>query len=159
MLFLHLSHFSSVVSSETMGRGFSILQNVFSLPRNNVFHLLRQLISVSYKSKFRNLLQNSFKNVKLHINVKSMLLKVLCFWVWHRHLGPHPSILSSHVVVCFVSIIWFYCGPSSSVGIATELRVGHSGIESWWGRDFPPVQTSPRAHPASCTMGTGSFPG
>jgi len=26
------------------------------------------------------------------------------------------------------------------------------------GRDFPPVQTSPVAHPASCTMGTGSFP-
>ena len=27
------------------------------------------------------------------------------------------------------------------------------------GRDFPPVQTGPEAHPASCTMGTGSFPG
>jgi len=26
-------------------------------------------------------------------------------------------------------------------------------------RDFPPVQTGPGAHPASCTMGTGSFPG
>ena len=27
-----------------------------------------------------------------------------------------------------------------------------------WGRDFPPVQTGPGAHPASCKMGTGSFP-
>ena len=27
----------------------------------------------------------------------------------------------------------------SSVGIATELRSGRSGIESRWGRDFPPV--------------------
>jgi hypothetical protein len=27
------------------------------------------------------------------------------------------------------------------------------------GERFPPVQTSPGAHPASCTMGTGSFPG
>ena len=27
------------------------------------------------------------------------------------------------------------------------------------GRDFPPVQTGPGAHPASCTMGTGSFAG
>jgi len=27
------------------------------------------------------------------------------------------------------------------------------------GRDFPPVQTGPGAHPATCTMGTGSFPG
>jgi len=35
------------------------------------------------------------------------------------------------------------CGPGSSVGIATELRAGRSGIESRWGRDFPPVQTDP----------------
>ena len=39
------------------------------------------------------------------------------------------------------------------------LRAGRSGIVSWWGRVFPRVQTCPVAHPASCTMGTGSFPG
>jgi hypothetical protein len=50
-------------------------------------------------------------------------------------------------------------GPGSSVGIATELRAGRSGIESRWGRDFPPFQTGPGAHPASCKMGTRSFPG
>ena len=33
------------------------------------------------------------------------------------------------------------------------------GIEFRWGRDFPPVQTGPGAHPASCKVGTGSFPG
>ena len=38
------------------------------------------------------------------------------------------------------------------------LRAGRSGIESRWGRDFSPVQTGPGAHPASCKMGTGSFP-
>ena len=38
------------------------------------------------------------------------------------------------------------------------LRPGRSGIESRWGRDFRPVQTGPGAHPASCKMGTGSFP-
>jgi len=27
------------------------------------------------------------------------------------------------------------------------------------GRDFPPVLTGPVAHPAPCTMGTGSYPG
>ena len=32
-------------------------------------------------------------------------------------------------------------------------------VESQWGRDFPPVQTDPGAHPTSCKMGTGSFPG
>ena len=51
------------------------------------------------------------------------------------------------------------CGLGSSVCIATELRAGRSGIESRWGRDFPPVQTDPGAHPASCKTGTGSFPG
>jgi len=50
-------------------------------------------------------------------------------------------------------------GPGSSVGIAAELRAGRSWIKSRWGRDFPPVQTGPEAHPASCLMGTGSFPG
>jgi len=33
-------------------------------------------------------------------------------------------------------------------------------IESQWGARFSaPVQTGPAAHPASCKMGTGSFPG
>jgi len=35
----------------------------------------------------------------------------------------------------------------------------NSGIESRWGPDFPPIQTGPGAHPASCKMGTGSIPG
>ena len=43
------------------------------------------------------------------------------------------------------------------VGIATGYGLDGSGIESRRGRDF--VQTGPGAHPASCTMGTGSFPG
>ena len=37
--------------------------------------------------------------------------------------------------------------------------VGRSAIESRWGRDFPPVQTGPVVRPASCKMGTTSFPG
>jgi len=51
------------------------------------------------------------------------------------------------------------CGPGSSVGIATELRAGQSGIKSRWGQDFPPVQTGSGAHPASCKIGTGFFLG
>jgi len=50
-------------------------------------------------------------------------------------------------------------GSGGSVGIATELRAGRSGIESRWGRDFLLVQTGPGAHPASCKLGTGSFLG
>ena len=58
----------------------------------------------------------------------------------------------------FVKAVKVLSVPGSSVGIATELRAGRSGIESRWGRDFPPVQTGPGAHPASCKMGTGFFP-
>jgi hypothetical protein len=39
------------------------------------------------------------------------------------------------------------------------LRAGRSEDRIPVGRNFPPVQTGPGAHPASCTMGTGSFPG
>jgi hypothetical protein len=43
-------------------------------------------------------------------------------------------------------------------GMATGLD--GLGIESRWEARFSaPVQTCPGAHPASCTMGTGSFPG
>jgi hypothetical protein len=41
----------------------------------------------------------------------------------------------------------------------TPLKKDGPGIESRWGRDFRHVQTGPGAHPASCKMGTGSFPG
>ena len=49
----------------------------------------------------------------------------------------------------------------SSVGIATRYGLDGPGIESRWGgaRFSAPVQTGPEAHPASCTMGTGSFLG
>jgi len=53
-----------------------------------------------------------------------------------------------------------YCrGPGSSVGTATGYGLDGPGIESRWGaRFFASVQTGPGAHPASCTMSTGSFP-
>jgi len=39
----------------------------------------------------------------------------------------------------------------------TAYRLNGPGIESWWGARFStPVQIGPEAHPASCTMGTGS---
>jgi hypothetical protein len=52
-----------------------------------------------------------------------------------------------------------YSGPGSSVGITTDYGLDGPGIESCGARFFAHVHTGPGAHPASCTMGTGSFPG
>ena len=73
-----------------------------------------------------------------------------------EEVALHEDLLSYLLIF---SSINRHCGPGSSAGIATELRAGRPGIESRWGRDFPPVQTGLVAHPASCKMGTGSFPG
>jgi hypothetical protein len=60
----------------------------------------------------------------------------------------------------FRSEVFTFCGLGSSVGIATGYGLDGPGIEPWWGVRFSAlVQTGLGAHPASCTMGTGSFPG
>jgi len=52
------------------------------------------------------------------------------------------------------------CGLGSSVGTVDLLRVWRSGDRIPVGtRCCATVQTGPGAHPVSCTMGTGSFPG
>ena len=52
------------------------------------------------------------------------------------------------------------CGPGILVGIVTGYGLDGPEFQSWWGaRFYAPVQTGPWAHPVSCTMGTGSFPG
>ena len=51
-------------------------------------------------------------------------------------------------------------GRGSSVSIATGYGLGGPGIEFQWGRDFPHLsRPALGVHPASCTVGTGSFPG
>jgi hypothetical protein len=51
-------------------------------------------------------------------------------------------------------------GPGSSVDMATGYGLDGPGIENRWGaRWFVNVQTGPGTQPASCTMGTGFFPG
>jgi hypothetical protein len=51
-------------------------------------------------------------------------------------------------------------GPGSSVSIVTRYGLEGPWIESRCGARFSaPIQTGSGAHPASCTMGTGSFPG
>ena len=51
-------------------------------------------------------------------------------------------------------------GRDGLVGMATRYGLNGSGIESWWGtRVSEPLQTGSGAHPASYTVGTGSFLG
>jgi len=64
-----------------------------------------------------------------------------------------------------VSILILYdhsptCGPESVVFIATGYGLEVSEIETQDGPTFfPPVQTSHRAHTATCIIGTQSFAG
>ena len=58
------------------------------------------------------------------------------------------------------------CGPGSSVGIGTDYGLEGPGSNPGGDEIFHPsrpalrsVQTGPEVHPASCKMGTGSFPG
>ena len=70
--------------------------------------------------------------------------------------GSFPGVKYGRVVLLTTHPLLV---PGSSVGIATGYGLDGPGIESRWGRDFSPVQSEPGAHPASCTMGTGSSPG
>ena len=71
------------------------------------------------------------------------------FW-WNGDLGQY------HIIIQYQMYI-LGCGPGSVVGIATGYGLDGPGIESL--RFSAPVQTGPGAHPASCKMGTGFFPG
>jgi len=53
----------------------------------------------------------------------------------------------------------YLVGPVAQSVQRLSYRAGRSRIEFRCGRDFPSVQTGPGAHPASCKMGTESFPG
>ena len=55
-------------------------------------------------------------------------------------------------------LLLFSMGRDSSVGIASRYGLDGLGIDSRWGaRFFAAVQTGPGAHPASCTICTGSL--
>jgi len=80
-----------------------------------------------------------------------------CFLLNNQNFAHTISCIYIYIYVCVCVCV---CGPGSSVGIATDY--GLDGPGSNPGGDEispPPVQTGPGAHPASCKIGTGSFPG
>jgi len=72
-------------------------------------------------------------------------------------------MVETPIVCCDIRAAYLhttYCTVSgSSVGIATDYGLDDPVSNPGGVRDFPPVQTVPAAHPASCTMGTRSFLG
>jgi len=84
----------------------------------------------------------------------TLLLKIIATRQVFREV-PSKFAVFQDVKLCIVKGI--YRGFKNQ--ITGGYRKSLSGIESRWGRDFPPVQTGPGAHPASCTMGTVSFQG
>ena len=96
-------------------------------------------------------------------------------YVIHKYIIPiyTPYIIYKYIIyialhycyiICTLCITLFYiickyCGPGSSVGIATDYGLDGPGSNPGGGVGFPPIQTGPGAHPVSCKMGAGSFPG
>ena len=63
-------------------------------------------------------------------------------------------------VSCYIKYKHINGSRDSSVGIATPFGLDGPEIESRWGARFSAtVQNGPGAHLASCTMGSGYFPG
>jgi hypothetical protein len=70
-----------------------------------------------------------------------------------------PPFVRSHFYVFILKNKFCDNGPGSSVGIATGYGLDGPGDRIPMGAIFfTHVQTGPATHPASCTMGTGSFP-
>jgi len=87
--------------------------------------------------------------------ISGLLSVGLSILQWLCQCGNIYIYIYIYVCVCVCVCVWagWPCRYSD------WLRAGRSGIKSRWRRDFPPVQTGPGAHPASCKMGTWSFPG
>ena len=83
----------------------------------------------------------TFVFICLYLPIQPLLLVPLRDFLLHQNLIPFHKIRDD-----FRSA-------------TREACLDGPGIESQWGRDIPPVQTGPGAHPASCKVGTGSFPG
>jgi hypothetical protein len=112
---------------------------------------IRSVVPTQKKLFWYHKLQRSLIDFSCSLNFFGNLvfLKYLCTEVYNRF------------VYCSLYCTMYVCvsGPGSSVGAATDYGLDGPGIKIRCGWDSPPIQTSPGAHPASCTMCTGSFPG
>jgi hypothetical protein len=84
-------------------------------------------------------------------------------WQWYTVKACYCAMHCCEQSVALFGVepcVYVCVGRYSVVGVATRYGLDGPGIESRWGARFSaPVQTGPGNHPASYTMGTGSFPG
>jgi hypothetical protein len=87
----------------------------------------------------------------------------VCVKLINSNFQYKPRRETSNIFKQFLGIGMIYLhkgGPGSSVGKATDYGLDGPGIESRQRRDFSHTsRPEVGAHPASCTVGTGSFPG
>jgi len=105
-------------------------------------------------------------NILNSLRISSVWDNLLC---WSLAISSRPFLELSHrSKTCVTSHKCFKNFQTTRMSMSlfpwvcysNWLRPGRSGDRIPEGeRFFAPVQTSPGAHPASCTMGTGSFPG
>jgi hypothetical protein len=121
---------------------------------NSAFVTLYFLV-IKYGNSWRRLVVSEYRLYGYPRRDILLLYNFVLYWT--RLLVQH---LNKQEPIYYILCLTLHSGPGSSVGITTGYGLDGPGIESrWWGRFSAPVQTGPGAHPASCTMGTGSFPG
>ena len=120
----------------------------------DVMHMGLVLIILGINASSRHINVQDLLAVKVAVNILSVAL--LTMFGRRRTVSfPRPT----HAQLCNWLVV-FRVGWVCVVGIATGYGLDGPGIESRCGARFSaPVQTGPGDNPASCTMGTGSFPG
>ena len=97
--------------------------------------------------KFKNSFLN-FRQTRLRVLFRKMST---CFGLKGRHYK-----YSTNKVQCSTNQVGRVAQPVQRLATGWTVRASNPGGGA---RFSAPVQTGPGAHPASCTIGTGSFPG
>ena len=118
---------------------YTFLSDSFTFPLSNIFSPMLHTQSFNNQRHYKIQLLRSSLN-KPH--AKSLLISITiasCYFIFSSTRKQGPGWLSRY---------------------SDSLRAGRSGDRILVGARFSaPFETGPGAHPASCTMGTGPFPG
>jgi len=100
---------------------------------------------------------NSRQRKSAQINKLNLTLNLLTWRIWW---APNNACRWQMGFNSAFKGLMFPCGPCDVVDIATGYGLGRSGDRSPVEARFPRLsRPALQPHPASCTIGTGSFPG